>query len=75
MRAAYGENLLRVKGIVNLRGEAGPVVVHGVHHVFHPPVALEGWPDADRRTRLVLITRDLPPDTLRAAWAELVRVA
>ena len=75
VRAAYGENLLRVKGIVNLRGEAGPVVVHGVHHVFHPPVALEGWPDADRRTRLVLITRDLPPDTLRAAWAELVRVA
>ena len=75
VRAAYGENLLRVKGIVNLRGEAGPVIVHGVHHVFHPPVALEGWPDADRRTRLVLITRDLPADTLRAAWAELVRVA
>jgi G3E family GTPase len=50
-------------------------VVHGVHHVFHPPVALEGWPDADRRTRLVLITRDLPPDTLRVAWAELVGTA
>jgi G3E family GTPase len=75
LRAQYGESLLRVKGIFDLRGEAGPVVVHGVHHVFHPPVALENWPDADRRTRLVLITRDLPADVLRAAWAELAPAA
>ncbi|EWY41732.1 ATP-binding protein [Skermanella stibiiresistens SB22] len=71
LRARHGENLLRLKGVVNLRDEAGPIVVHGVHHVFHPPVALEAWPDADHRTRLVLITRDLHADTLRAAWAEL----
>jgi hypothetical protein len=38
-------------------------------------VALENWPDADRRTRLVLITRDLPADVLRAAWAELAPAA
>jgi hypothetical protein len=38
-----------------------PVVIHGVQHVFHPPARLPGWPDADRRTRLVFITRDLNP--------------
>jgi hypothetical protein len=26
---------------------------------MHPPVRLDGWPDDDRRTRIVLITRDL----------------
>jgi G3E family GTPase len=35
------------------------VVVHGVQHVFHPPVTLDDWPDEDHRTRLVFITRDL----------------
>ena len=33
--------------------------IHGVHHVFHPPVALSEWPDADRRSRIVFITRGI----------------
>jgi len=61
LRSAYGANLLRVKGIVKLEEEPErPVVVHGVQHVFHPPVRLEAWPDGDQRTRLVCIARDLP---------------
>ena len=60
LRSAHGANLLRVKGIVNLEERPGkPLVLHGVQHVFHPPVFLESWPDEDRRTRLVFITRDL----------------
>ena len=31
--------------------------MHGVHHVFHPPVLLAGWPDQERRSRIVFITR------------------
>ncbi|MGE5503903.1 MAG: CobW family GTP-binding protein, partial [Actinomycetota bacterium] len=54
-----GENLLRVKGIVNARESEAPLAIHGVQHVFHPPAPLPGWPDADRRTRIVFITRDL----------------
>jgi G3E family GTPase len=59
--AAYGANLLRVKGLLDVAGSARPLVIHGVQHVFHPPVALESWPDGERRTRLVFITRDLDP--------------
>lgn len=59
LRQRRGEGLLRVKGILNLRDEDGPVAVHGVHHVFHPPVRLSGWPDGDRRSRIVFITRDM----------------
>jgi G3E family GTPase len=68
LRSARGEDLLRVKGILNLRGEATPVVIHGVHHVFHPPVALREWPDADRRSRIVFITRGITREEVLAQW-------
>jgi G3E family GTPase len=55
----HGENLLRVKGLLNVRGQDEPVVIQGVHHLFHPPSTLPAWPDADRRSRLVFIVRDL----------------
>ena len=59
--AARGENLLRVKGILNLKGHDRPVAIHAVRHVMHPPAKLAAWPEGDPGTsRLVFITRDLP---------------
>ncbi|MEW6639509.1 MAG: GTP-binding protein [Pseudomonadota bacterium] len=55
-----GEDLLRFKGLVNVAEKPGPVVVHGVQHVFHPPRDLDAWPTDDRTTRLVFIVRDIP---------------
>lgn len=60
-----GPDLLRMKGIVNVEGVPGPVVIHGVQHVFHPSVELKVWPSEDRRTRIVFITRDIDEQTLR----------
>jgi G3E family GTPase len=54
-----GDDLLRIKGILNVVGEAKPVAIHGVQHVFHPPARLKDWPSQDRRSRLVFITRDI----------------
>ena len=66
LRSIHGPNLLRLKGIVKLsESPEQPVVIHGVQHVFHPPATLAGWPDADRRTRLVFITRDVEPRAVR----------
>jgi G3E family GTPase len=66
LRANYGAQLLRLKGIVKLAEMPDtPVVVHGVQHVFHPTARLERWPDEDHRSRLVFITRDLPERTVR----------
>ncbi|MGE0416869.1 MAG: GTP-binding protein [Acetobacteraceae bacterium] len=69
--ATQGENLLRIKGILNLEGQDRPVAIHGVRHLMHPPALLSGWPEGDPRTsRLVFITRDIPraaiEDGLRA---------
>lgn len=54
-----GADLLRVKGLVHVAGEPGPVVVHAVQHVRHPPVTLDAWPDADRASRFVFVTRGI----------------
>ncbi len=67
LRSAHGEKLLRMKGIVLMSNSPErPLVLHGVQSVFHPPERLAAWPDAtDRRTRLVLITKDLPEAFVR----------
>jgi G3E family GTPase len=62
-----GDDLLRFKAIVALSDRPDePVVLHGVQHLFHPPVLLPQWPSEDRRTRMVFITRDLPQETIEA---------
>ncbi len=54
-----GDRILRMKGLVDVAGEAGPVAIHAVQHTLYPASRLAAWPDADRRTRLVFIVRDL----------------
>jgi len=55
--AFQGPDLLRVKGLVNVADRAGPLVIQGVQHIFHPPIELPAWPSDDRRTRIVFITQ------------------
>ena len=64
-----GSDVLRVKGLVNVADEPGPVVVQGVQHLFHPPVTLAAWPGDDRRTRLVFITRGIARATVANLFA------
>jgi G3E family GTPase len=75
LRRDVGEDLLRVKGILNLAGESAPVAIHGVHHVFHPPVVLDAWPDEDRRSRIVFITRGIEQAELEASFRHHVEAA
>ncbi len=57
--AYKGRDILRVKGILFLEGIESPFAFHGVQHVFDPPVPLKNWTGKDRRTRIVLIGRNL----------------
>ena len=66
----HGGEVLRVKGLLNVAGADTPVVINGVQHVVHPPVHLDAWPDADRRSRVVFIVRGLE----RARIAESLAV-
>ena len=64
-----GPDLLRVKGIVHVAGERGPVVLQGAQHVFHPPMTLEGAADTDPRSRIVFIVRNIPRESIEALFA------
>ena len=64
----HGAALLRVKGILHVADAATPVAVHAVQHLVHTPRHLEGWPDADRRSRLVFIARGLDPAVIERSF-------
>ncbi len=70
LRSTHGSKLLRFKGMVGLKEQPGrPLLVHAVQQIMHPPVLLDAWPDADRRSRLVLIVKDIEPALVERLWA------
>ena len=61
---AHGEKVLRVKGILNVKGVDAPVVINGVQHVVHPPIHLKAWPDEDRCSKIVFIVDDIEQELI-----------
>ena len=60
----HGDRVLRMKGLLNVAGVPGPVLVNGVQHLVHPPAHLDRWPDEDRRSRVVVISHGLDRDEI-----------
>ena len=60
----HGDHILRAKGLIDIGNGRPPVVLNGVQHTIHPPEHLEAWPDADQRTRLVLILEGIEPNVI-----------
>jgi len=69
IRIELSDRLLRLKGLIAVAETDCPLVVHGVHHVMHPPTLLDRWPDSDHRTRIVLIVQGSTGCELEARWA------
>lgn len=63
---SHGENMFRVKGIVDVGG-AGPVVLNGVQHIIHPPQHLESWESEERRSEIVFIMKKLTTHEILAS--------
>ncbi|PPR78690.1 MAG: putative GTP-binding protein YjiA [Alphaproteobacteria bacterium MarineAlpha2_Bin1] len=55
----HGENILRVKGILNVIGSDYPVAIHGVQHFIHQPMHLKSWPNSNHESRLVFILKKI----------------
>ncbi|HEY6022851.1 MAG TPA: GTP-binding protein [Pseudolabrys sp.] len=70
-----GPDLLRVKGFLDVEGCKGPVVVQFVQHLAHPPVELESWPDGNRVSRVVFITRGIGEKQVRDLIAAMKALA
>jgi G3E family GTPase len=76
LRTAHGKHLLRVKGVIAVAEDPSrPLVIHGVQHMFHPPVRLDAWPDADHSTRIVFILHDMEPEFVAALWQGFANIA
>jgi G3E family GTPase len=56
---AHGDQVLRIKAILQISGIEQPVVLHGVHHSLYPPELLSSWSRAGRGGRLVVIVDGL----------------
>ncbi len=61
-----GDHILRVKGILNIETYTHPMVIHGVQHIFHPPMPLDNWPSDDYRSKIVFITRDIEREVVES---------
>ncbi len=69
-----GGRILRIKGILNIEGNDHPMVMHGVQHILHPMTPLPAWPDEERRSKIVFITRDMERETVERIFKAIVYV-
>jgi G3E family GTPase len=67
----HGTDVLRVKGVLDVRG-TGPVAVNGVQHVVHAPEHLRG--PVPLGTRLVLIVRGLDTALLERSYHAFIGI-
>ncbi len=71
-----GPNLLRVKGLIHVAERPDhPAVIQGAQQIFHSLEWLPEWPTADRRTRIVFITRGIERSHIEDAFVLIERIA
>ena len=68
----HGNEVLPLKGILDVAGADAPVAVHGVQHLVHPPVHMRAWPDGERRSRIVFIVKGLERGAIERSLAAFV---
>ncbi len=68
----YGEDLYRVKGLVQFDNVDKPVILQGVQTTFSPPTYADSWPCGEPETRIVVIGKGLDRADLEARFAACV---
>ena len=68
LSAMRGRDLLQVKGVLNIEGCRGPVIVHCMQHLSLPPVELQAWPDGNRTSSLQFVTLSIAESAVRGLF-------
>ncbi|MGC4027336.1 MAG: GTP-binding protein [Steroidobacteraceae bacterium] len=68
---SHGEDILRMKGVLNIKGDDRRYIFHGVHMMFDGRPD-RPWGDAARGSQLVFIGRNLNRDELMAGFAACI---
>jgi G3E family GTPase len=71
----HGDNVLRIKGLLNVAGVPTPVLINGVQHIVHPPSHLPGWPSDNQQSRIIFIVRDMDQTLIEASLATFNQLA
>jgi hypothetical protein len=73
LRRVAGPKLLGLIGLVSLTDDPDrPLVLNSGAPAIYPLRRLARWPSGDRRTRMIAITRDLDPATLKNLFASAI---
>jgi G3E family GTPase len=67
----YGQNLLRLKGIIHAADQHAPLAIHAVHFTPYPPSLLEGWIEETPTNRIVIIGKNLDETSIRKLLTQL----
>ncbi len=70
--SARGDDLFRIKAVLNVRGEDRPVLLQTVQHSAYPPERLSAWPDGAPRSDVVMIAQNFSAQAARASLAPFV---
>lgn len=70
----HGPKLLRIKGLLNVPGARGPVVLNTVQSHITPPTHLEEWPDEDCSSRIVFIVQGIDPEMVEYSLRKFLAV-
>jgi G3E family GTPase len=71
----HGDNVLRIKGLLNVAGVPTPVLINGVQHIVHPPSHLPAWPSENRQSRIIFIVRDMEQEGIETSLAAFNNLA
>jgi len=71
LMALRGADLVHVKGLLNVVGCRGPVVVQFMQHLAQTPVELQAWPDDDHASRIAFTTRNMTESDVRGLFSAM----
>lgn len=67
----YGEQLLRLKGILHTTDQVHPLAIHAVHFTPYPATLLAGWQEDKPISRVVCIGKGLDEDAIRKILTQI----
>ena len=73
--SARGDDIYRIKGLVNIAGEDRPTVLQSVQHSVYAPSHLSTWPGGEPHTELTFIARHFSRKAALASLRPFVDVA
>ena len=70
----HGPKFLRIKGLLNVPGALGPVVLNTVQTHISPPMHLDEWPSDDHSSRIVFIVQGIDPETVEYSLRKFLSI-